>query len=324
MTWDMCFARALGSPLLSGRVRQQPEDFRVEERLGFEPAGAGEHVYLHLRKTGANTGWVAGEIARLAGVRTRDVGYSGRKDRHAVTTQWFSCRLPGRLEPDWRPLRDRGIEVLSSRRHSRKLRLGSHAANRFRLVVRQLRAKGNMDEALAELGERMDELGAKGFPNYFGEQRFGRSNANLDRADELLGGKEFSLRKRGLYISAARSYLFNRQLSRRVEGGSWHGEDEAGWLWGSSRTALQAPDDPAFAHWYAGLESLGVKAMRRRFSVVPVALSHRLEGDALVLTFELPAGSFATSLLRELVDYTGVDRMDETTIKTGDSCGQTA
>lgn len=319
----MCFARALEKPLLTGMLKQAPEDFRVVERLGFEPRGNGEHVYLYVRKTGANTAWVAGEIARLAGVRVSDVGYAGRKDRHAVTEQWFSCHLPGRMEPVWRRLEPDGIEVLKRRRHSRKLRTGTHEANCFRIVVRGLDAKGGLDEALADLARRVDAIDRDGFPNYFGEQRFGNEGRNLNFANELFEGRTFSGSKQGLYISAARSYLFNRELSRRVAGGDWRDGD--GWLWGASRTTMPVTADPSFAGWCRGLERLGVKAMRRPLRAVPENLRFEMDGTSLVLSFELRPGSYATVLLRELVN--AQDRhtsTEHTRTTTGEALGQTA
>src|SRR5262245_50015881 len=86
--------RAFGAPLGRGRLRAEPEDFLVEEDLGFAPSGAGSHVLLKVRKRNANTEWVARELARAAGCRQHDVGFAGLKDRHAVTTQWFSVPLP--------------------------------------------------------------------------------------------------------------------------------------------------------------------------------------------------------------------------------------
>ena len=311
MNYSLCFARALGAPCLAGRIRERPEDFQVAEILGFEPAGQGEHVYLYVRKTNANTGWVAGELARLAGVRTGDVSYGGRKDRHAVTEQWFSCRLPGRMEPAWKQLAPSGIEVLRCRRHPRKLRVGSHKGNRFRIRVRGLWEDGTGIDVAAELASRLDAIGHEGFPNYFGEQRFGMDGGNLVRANELFMGKQFSRGRQGLYISAARSYLFNRELSKRVADGSWRDGEPEVWLRGRSRGELPAMNDPDFAHWEAGLEFLGVKAMRRPVRIVPGELQYRIEADSLVVSFALPSGSYATSLLRELLVYGDASRMEE-------------
>lgn len=323
MNYPLDFARAIGPPLLYGRMRERPRDFAVTEELGFEPRGVGEHVYLYVRKTNANTAWVAGRIARLAGVRSRDVGYAGRKDRHAVTEQWFSCHLPGRLEPSWKQLVADGVEVLRSRRHPKKLRTGAHAANRFRLVIRGLASDEPAVAAIEDLNRRLEFIGEHGFPNYFGEQRFGAAGANLHFADELFKGQRFARDRRSLYISAARSYLFNRELSRLVVDDSWRGGD--GWLRGTSRRPLPPLEDPPFSDWCDGLEALGVKAMRRPLRVIPGNLHFELNGDSLLLSFELRAGSYATSLVRELIGAPkGNVAMEDTQTTMGETLGQTA
>jgi tRNA(Glu) U13 pseudouridine synthase TruD len=118
-----------------GHIKRQPDDFRVEEILGFEPDGEGPHAWLWIRKRDATTQWLAGALARLAGVRRRDVGYAGLKDRAAVTSQWFSVPVEGRAEPDWGALDSPQVEVLEVTRHRKKLRRGVQAGNRFRICV---------------------------------------------------------------------------------------------------------------------------------------------------------------------------------------------
>ena len=255
-------------------------------------------------------------------MRAVDVGYAGRKDRNAVAEQWFSCRLAGRLAPDWTRLSDSGIEVLCSRRHVRKLRLGMHAANRFALVVRDLRAAGDTRGALPDLAQRIEALRVDGFPNYFGEQRFGLNGGNLVHANELMQGRDVPRDKRGLYISAARSWLFNRYLSGRVVDRSWNRGNNVAWLAGISRVEAEIPEDPAFADWHAGLARLGVKAMRRSLRVVPESVQFEIEGDTLAISFELPAGSYATSLVRELIDASAT--RDDSMTKADETLGQVA
>ena len=116
---------AYGQPSLQGRLRAVPEDFQVREEMNFTLDGAGEHVWLWVRKRGANTEWVARQLAQRAGVASGAVSYAGLKDRHAVTEQWFSVHLPGRAEPDWSADPDPEFTVLKAVRHSRKLRRGA-------------------------------------------------------------------------------------------------------------------------------------------------------------------------------------------------------
>jgi tRNA pseudouridine13 synthase len=221
MTYSTAFSElpyAYGQPQIQGRLRTAPEDFQVREVLGFTLDGSGEHVWLWVRKRNANTEWVARQLVKVAGVPAGAIGYAGLKDRHAVTEQWFSVQLPGRPEPDWTTIDDPDITVLEVMRHSRKLRRGALASNTFRIVVRDL--KGDP----AELTERLTRITVSGVPNYFGEQRFGQEGGNLARAEAMLSGKE-KVRDRhrhGLYLSAARSALFNAVLARRVTEHSWN------------------------------------------------------------------------------------------------------
>ena len=219
-----------GKPRLSGQIRKQPEDFVVIEDLGFQPSGEGEHAYLQVEKRNANTSWVAWRIAEFAGIREMDVGYAGRKDRHAITTQWFSCYLPGQPDPDWAQFSAEGVQLKQATRHGGKLRPGDLAGNRFELLVR-MDAHDPTQRAALEM--RLSRLAEEGFPNYFGAQRFGRDDQNLEAADRLLRRGERVRGDRGMLISAARSALFNHYLSNRLAAGS--PGDDVGPLYGRSR-----------------------------------------------------------------------------------------
>lgn len=328
----------------SGRLRVEDADFQVDENLGYEPDGDGEHVMIHIRKRAMNTDQVARALARLADVPARDVSYAGMKDRNAVTTQWFSVGLAGRPEPDWSPLNDDRLAVLASARHRRKLRRGDLEGNRFRLRIRDL----DVDRQC--LAARLAAIAAQGVPNYFGDQRFGRDGGNLDKAEAMLlhGQRERDRHLRGLYMSAARSFLFNRVLARRVAEGSWNqllsGElvtmddmdfifdldpDEPGLarrlaafeihpsgpLWGRGRLRTKdealAVETAALADWQEwrdGLEHVGLDQDRRALRISPRGFAWEWEGDDLMLAFSLPAGAYATALLRELIESREADR----------------
>jgi len=326
--------RAHGAPLFAASIRDQPSDFQVIENLGFEFSGAGEHDYLWVEKTAANTDWVARQLARHAGVRPADVGYAGMKDRHAITRQWFS--VPSRGEADWASFTAEGISILEVRRHHRKLRRGAHDDNTFRIALRTAQAA-----ALgAPVVERLGCMAARGVPNYFGPQRFGRHGANLDLARRLFEGARLKRDKRSIAISAARSFLFNEILARRVADGSWErilpGElinlDGSGsvfraddidetiqrraaeldihptaTLWGLRREIAQGAIDrlerdatDAHSDLRTGLEHLAVKASSRPLRLRIRDLSWEFDDDGLWLEFRLPPGAFATSVLREI------------------------
>ncbi|CAK0768634.1 tRNA pseudouridine synthase D [Gammaproteobacteria bacterium] len=220
---------AHGGPTATGIIRTIPDDFRVDEELRFAPEGAGEHWLLRVTKRGANTAWVARRLAQVAGMRPVDVGYAGLKDRHAVTTQWFSVRVPGKVEPDWSVLAAEGVEVWEAHRHRRKLPRGALKANRFTLRVRGITGERAMLET------RLQQVAHAGVPNYFGPQRFGRGGNNLAQATALLADAvpgtasntatekciTRDSQQRGMYLSAARSHLFNKVLAARVTAGTW-------------------------------------------------------------------------------------------------------
>ncbi|HRE55751.1 MAG TPA: tRNA pseudouridine(13) synthase TruD [Candidatus Competibacter sp.] len=332
---------AHGRPRLKGRLRAAPEDFQVREELSFTLDGAGEHVWLWVRKRDANTEWVARRLAQRAGVAAGAVGYAGLKDRHALTEQWFSVHLPGRPEPDWSVAEGDEFSVLEAVRHSRKLRRGALSGNAFRIVAREIEGQPE------ELAERLRRVAANGAPNYFGEQRFGREGGNLERAEALLRGEEQvrDRHRRGLYLSAARAALFNAVLARRIARSDWSqplpGEvlmldgshsiftatepDAAirqrvadldlhptGPLWGAGELLSEgeareleqavAATLPVFRD---GLAAEGLRQERRalRLRVQDAALEWS-DSKTAVLNFRLTAGVYATAVLRELIQAT--------------------
>ena len=305
------FPRAYGPLTATAIFRAQPEDFQVDEELGYLPSGVGEHVFLHVCKRGENTAWVAEKIAELAKVNVMDIGYCGRKDRHAVTAQWFSVYLPKTPEPDWSLLNTESIQLLSVSRHQHKLRRGEHQQNNF--VIR-LRDVQTVDRNL--LQQKIDMVLAQGVPNYFGEQRFGRGGNNLREAQAILvDGKRYrDKQKRGLMLSAARSYLFNKVLAARVLASNWMSkldgevnELSSGPLWGRGRPLVSGDllelEQSALADWAAwcnGLEHAGLSQERRALQLIPYNPRWNWDGDDVVMYFSLDAGEFATAVLQEL------------------------
>ena len=203
-------------PLTRGRIKSRPEDFFVSEIPLALPEGEGEHLWVRVRKRGWNTTAVAALLAKHAGVGKRDVSHAGLKDRQAVTEQWFSIHLPGR-EARLPKTPDDGIEILEQRRHGRKLRRGALKGNRFEIVIRDCEG-----ERVAVDG-RLARIAAEGFPNYFGEQRFGRDGGNIPKARQMLRGKRRvrDREQRAMLISSARSLIFNDLLALRIERGCW-------------------------------------------------------------------------------------------------------
>jgi len=327
--------RACGEPPLTARLRASPEDFQVEEILGYDPDGAGEHLLLWVEKRGANTDWVARELAKFAGVPPVAVGYAGLKDRHAVTRQTFSVQLAGRPDPDWSTFPHAEVTVLAATRHSRKLKRGALRGNRFVLVLREVVG----DRAQAE--SVLQRIVTHGVPNYFGEQRFGREGGNVAQARAMFAGRRVDRDKRSMLLSAARSQIFNQVLATRVERACWdtplegevwslagsrswfgpepfsdalaerlaHGDiHPSGPLWGQGEPptqgdagALEREIGAAHGDLVAGLAAARMDQERRPLRLLPGHLRWRWLSDAaLELSFELPAGAYATVVVREV------------------------
>lgn len=224
---------AFGEPLLRADIRTTPEDFQVDELPAFEPSGEGEHLLLTVRKRGANTVHVAKLLAKWAGLPEMGVSFAGMKDRHAVTTQRFSVHLPKRIAPDIAALASDEMEVIEATWHNRKLQRGALAGNRFRLVLR------NVQGDHRAIDERLSLIAARGLPNWFGEQRFGRDGGNVPAALAMFGGRRMRPDQRSLLLSAARSALFNQVLAERVAQGTWDTPlDGEVWMLDGSRSVF--------------------------------------------------------------------------------------
>lgn len=321
-----------GGPLLgSGVLRVEPSDFFVREYSGMELRGDGEHVYVQVRKTGQNTRWVAKRLAEFAGIPYKSVSYAGLKDRHAIAEQCFSLHMPGASDPDWSALQLPGVEVLSCQRHDRKLRQGQLSYNHFRLRVRECEIKDT-----PALEQRLQSIAARGIPNYFGAQRFGR---NLDNLGLIL--QESELRRlpresRGFAISSLRAAMFNGYLAERIAAASWRevlpGEAllsdrprgvaeadvsafrperlAAAVLWGKGMGGTGDVVRELERAWFgrfpqvcAALERAGARMSRRVMCACVAKLQWRYDARQQVfeLEFMLGPGVFATTLLNEII-----------------------
>lgn len=336
----MELAYAYGPPPARAILRQRPEDFIVEEDLGFGPEGEGEHLWLWVEKRNLNTEAVARRLAQLARVRPGDVSYAGLKDRHAVTRQWFGIHAPKGdvqhaadwCEDDW--------HVLRAARAHRKLRRGSLRGNRFIIMLRRV------DGDSADIEARLRQIATRGVPNYFGEQRFG--HANLDKAEAMVSGvlRVPDRHLRGIYLSSLRSAIFNAVLDRRVRDGSWetalagealnltgsrsffvadsidteiqrrlteHDIHPTGPLFGKgelpsraqARVLEQTVIETCPSLWREGLVAAGMEQERRPLRLCPQGLRWEWgsdgQGQTLRLEFSLPAGAYATVVIRETI-----------------------
>jgi tRNA pseudouridine13 synthase len=326
---------AHGGPAGSARLRVAPEDFVVREWLGFDADGEGDHLLLKVRKRGANTMWVAKQLARIGKIPPRDVGFAGLKDRDAVAEQAFT--VPGRSAvPNWLGITGDGFEVIGAERTRRKLKRGALKGNDFEIVLREFSG----DIALLE--QRLQILATAGAPNYFGPQRFGHNGSNITSAIAWFeGGPAPERAERGFALSAARSVIFNAVLAERLDQGTWNQllDGDVVNLNGSGSFFLaETVDDtlrdrcrqldvhPTGPMWHGdSLLSKGATAelelrTARRFAVLAEGLSKarmeperrplrvpvrelkwRVEGADVHLQFRLQRGSFATAVLHELI-----------------------
>ncbi|MFM1895566.1 MAG: hypothetical protein RLZZ385_640 [Pseudomonadota bacterium] len=340
---------AWGRPAAQGLLKRDCSDFQVDEISGFTPTGQGDHLCLQLRKTGLTTTELATHIARRFAVDPADVGYAGMKDKRAVTTQWFSVKKPARRELHPEHLEDGAVQVLAATDNSRKIHIGSHRGNRFRIRLHEVVGdRQSLEQRLATVAER-------GVPNYYGAQRFGSDMGNVHEALRLFGAmsaggarpsQRSSVQTR-MAVSAARAYLFNQILALRISGHTWASRlaGEVFALDGTARCFVPDPDsgtdeldrrlaildihptglldgrvDPRARYAAAdqvlvleagvmqrhgvlheGLLAMGLDASRRALRLAVRELHFFWpQADTIELSFELAAGGYATSVLREL------------------------
>ena len=255
--------------------------------------------------------------------------------------------MPGKESPNWSEYLPESIEVLKEIRHNRKVRIGTLKGNRFKIVIRDV--VGDKDA----LENTINNIREKGVPNYFGTQRFGRDNHNIERATAWFDGaiKPKARHQKGMYLSAARSWIFNHYLSERVAAQSWNvaldgdvfqldgtnscfhealsdtllNRVEAidlhptGTLWGEGELMSQHDTRSAeknvaeqFSVLSKGLEKHGLKQERRSLRLMVSELDHEWQADdVLELSFSLKPGSYATSVLQELGVFTDVNELNK-------------
>lgn len=217
-------AFANGKPELAATLKQEFADFRVDEQLGFKFTEKGEYVYLWIEKIDRSTVDVAKKLSEVTGVHGSEIGYSGMKDRRAETRQWFSIKLPAGREAELAACESDSLRIVETHRNSRKLKIGSHRSNHFTVLLRD--CEGSRDD----FEQRLAKINSAGVPNYFGSQRFGRDLSNLNQVQAWMSAELDGVAapmpkqrfKRSMLFSAARSYLFNQLLSRRLEQGNWN------------------------------------------------------------------------------------------------------
>lgn len=319
-------------PGTGGRIRVEPEDFEVREIPTYLPEGKGSHAYALVRKRGLTTRDLVLALQR-EGLNEKEIGVAGLKDKHAVTEQWLSvpqssASALGALE------RIPGVELLERSRHRNKLGIGHLRGNRFTIRIRET-GPGAGSRARAVLAE----LERRGVPNYFGPQRFGRFGTNAIDGLRVLRGERVpgGHRLKRFFLSALQSLIFNRLTAERIQRdlfekvlvGDWARKHDTGGtfevtdpadterarrleisatipLYGKKVRPSQGAPGVMEAEVLAELglrwpDFTGRRGDRRLSRLALTGTDITDEEGALRLDFDLPKGSYATSLLREVM-----------------------
>ena len=333
-------------PGIGGHIKEQPQDFEVEELPAYEPSGEGAFLYLWIEKCDMGAEYFVRTIARRLDLPVGEIGTAGLKDRRAVTRQMVS--VPECAEAHLGKLEGDGIRVLRVSRHSNKLRAGHLHGNRFNILIR-----ATVADAAEKLPPLMEAIGRHGFANFYGPQRFGKNGETAALGMALLHGERPPggrpspfLRKLG--VSAAQSLLFNHWLEKRLEnglfeqvllgdvmtklpfGGLFVVQDllaeqarferreivYTGPMFGRK---LYASAADASAREGATLQDFGLElrhffgfgkllsGTRRAAVVYPDDLQAETISEGVRLRFTLPSGCYATVLLREVMKSSLLD-----------------
>lgn len=325
-------------PGIGGKMKEEPEDFVVEEVAAYELSGEGEHCFMRTRRKGQATRDLVRGVADVLGCTPGEVGYAGLKDRHAVCTQWLSVPAAGASASTVADkLRAEGLTVDGESLHGNKLRIGHLLGNRFDVLL-----KGVAGDAAVHARAVFDELAPQGFANFYGEQRFGRDGENAQLGlDVLVRKRRMQKWRRQFLLSSLQSALFNAWLHERIAGGSFDvllpGDIAKKRDTGGLFDATDAEEDvqrfadglitytgPMFGSKMreasgaagdlesrildeSGLTRDGLRAgrlsgTRRPARVVPedVEIQSEAGGRDLRLRFFLPKGAYATVILNEL------------------------
>lgn len=313
--------------------KEFPEDFYVEEILGFELSGEGEHYYIQVEKVQQNTNYVAERLANWAKISSKNISFAGLKDKQSISRQWFSIWLPGKNLPAIYPDIP-GVKILQVVKHSKKLKRGALSKNKFKISLK------NIDAGNLLINERLDLIKEHGVPNYFGHQRFGIEGNNVNNASEILSKKKAKRELKSIVLSSLRSYLFNTLLSFRVKNGSWNGvitgqplqlSGTRSWFLAEGTedeiTRVKegdcSPTCPLYSEQFINdpqllsvhetelmkelseltklMDKFRLEKAIRATVLRPENFSYTIEGGNLLLSFSLPPGCYATVIIREII-----------------------
>ncbi|MEQ5072338.1 tRNA pseudouridine(13) synthase TruD [Providencia alcalifaciens] len=334
-----------GKPLSSGTLKSIPEDFVVKEDLGFELDGEGEHVMVRVEKTGCNTLFVAEQLAKFAKISARAVSYAGLKDRHAVTEQWFCLQMPGKDTPDFSAWQLEGCRVLAVTRQKRKLRIGSLKGNQFEITLRDITNADDVEQRLqkvAKLGVP-NYFGEQRFGRDGQNLVQARRWANQEITVRERNKRSFylSAARSAMFNDIASARIANNTAQYAMLGDALQLTGRGSWFVAtaeeldslqarlqSSELSVTAPlpgdgdlgtQEDALAFeihcleqdyqpFMALMKNERVSPARRAVLVKPQNLQWQwLDSSTVKLDFLLNSGSFATSVVREIINQDCVD-----------------
>ncbi|WP_407901788.1 tRNA pseudouridine(13) synthase TruD [Providencia rustigianii] len=333
-----------GKPLSSGVLKSIPEDFVVKEDLGFELDGDGEHVMVRVEKIGCNTLFVAEQLAKFAKISARAVSYAGLKDRHAVTEQWFCLQMPGKETPNFALWQLEGCRVLAVTRQKRKLRIGALKGNQFEITLRDISNSDDVELRLQKVAEfgvpnyfGKQRFG-RGGQNLVQARRWANQEINVrernkrsfylsaarsamfnevasariesNSAQNVMLGDALQLTGRGSWFVATAEEL--AALQGRVESSELSvtaplpGDGELGTQ--DDALAFETQCLESYQPFMALMKSERVSPARRAVLIKPQNLQWQwLDASTVKLQFFLNSGSFATSVVREIINQDCVD-----------------
>ncbi len=340
-TVSLDFPYACDSPCARAMFKAKPEDFIVEEVLPFEPSGNGEHLLLFTEKQNQNTYWIAKKIAAICQLHKSKVSFAGLKDRYGITKQWFSIHLPGKPDDDKiisSCNKIEGARIIKAVRHQKKLQTGTLLGNRFTIILKNY--SGDKKETEQRLNT-IKSVGVPNYFGYqrFGISGNNIAQALKMFDGQLSPGRE----TRSILLSAARSFIFNAVVGERIKLNTWNhwqpgdivtfpdnqsvifpeNQDNnvvsrcnkselllTAPMWGKGQ--LRSDNsikelEYAVANQYPeltkGLEDYQLKQQRRAMQLLVKELSWNWGDNSLSLTFFLTRGAYATSVLKEIIDY---------------------
>jgi len=326
---------------IGGEIKTVPEDFIVDEIPAYEPSGTGEHLFIHITKKGITTKDVQKALAHKFNIKMKDVEFAGIKDKHALTSQFFSAWLLDKQDPElvYSLEEELPVKINSAKFHQRKIKKGHLWGNQFDILIRNI--DSSTEEALERTHKIISEIHKQGLPNFYGTQRFGIEGDNAQQGFEILKG-ERNIRNKWLkrfLLSSFQSHVFNHYLCKRIEqglfsqimpgdiakkqdtGGIFVVEDQetdqqrfdrkeicfTGPMFGKKMTPAQ---DEALSFEQAIMEENNITTEEfrkakvngtRRAGIILPQISASSEEEGIRVKFSLPKGAFATIVLRELM-----------------------